>query len=440
MELLFALLLVGGCRSHSFYDFMPTPNLYGDGPELAETLAQAPEPLQTEWAEVIYITDRVPGKPSDRGQEYGWERSRSAAFGTMRVHFGKDLDWDTLVERSLNGKRNRSMRVWAGDITEVARYPETPEAVDWDAPRPEVRDEVEATRQRADEALRRLVSQRLAQTPDKDVYLFIHGYNSEFEWGPYVIAQVWHFMGRTGVPMAYTWPAARPGLLRGYQYDRESGEFTVFHLKRFLKTLAACPGVEKVHIIAHSRGTDVTTTALRELLIEHGDPRAAREALKLGVLVLAAADLDAEVVTQRLTAEKVLAVPERFVFYVSEGDRAIGLSNWLFADERVGTIRPSDLREQGDPDAAEHAHPRSDRRPHPHAAHLQPFLFLRPPRGQLGPDPAAARRAPRRRGARTTARTRPHRVLDHQRRLPGRHTRVIKGLSRPAARCRSEGA
>ena len=105
--------------------------------------------------------------------------------------------------------------------------------------------------------------------------------------------------------------------------------------------------MSKVHIIAHSRGTDVTTTALRELLIEHGGVQETREALKLGVLVLAAPDLDIEVASQRLTAERVLEVPERFVFYVSEGDRAIGMSNWMFSDARVGTMRPGDLHEQG---------------------------------------------------------------------------------------------
>ena len=104
------------------------------------------------------------------------------------------------------------------------------------------------------------------------------------------MAQLWHFMGRVGVPVVYTWPAGHPGLLRGYQYDRESGEFTVFHLRQALELLADCPDVEKIHIIAHSRGTDIAMSALREL---HIGARAAgldtRERYKLGTVVLAAA-------------------------------------------------------------------------------------------------------------------------------------------------------
>jgi len=99
-----------------------------------------------------------------------------------------------------------------------------------------------------------------------------------------------------------------------------------------------------VHIIAHSRGTDVATTALRELRIEYGDPAAARSATKLGTLVLAAADLDAEVASQRVGADQVLFVPERTEFYASAGDRALGLSDWMFGSgQRVGMLQPKDL-------------------------------------------------------------------------------------------------
>src|SRR4029450_2336453 len=122
----------------------------------------------------------------------------------------------------------------------------------------------------AEETFRAAMAQLLARSDRKDVYLFVHGYDCEFEWGSYVMAQLWHFMGRGGVPVSYSWPAGSPHMLRGYQYDRESGEFTAYHLKQFLKLLGSCPGVGKVHIIAHSRGTDVATTALRELKLEMG--------------------------------------------------------------------------------------------------------------------------------------------------------------------------
>src|SRR5207248_6468071 len=111
-----------------------------------------------------------------------------------------------------------------------------------------------------------LLRQRLAQSPQKDVFVFVHGVNNAFDDAVFRAAEVWHFMGRVGVPVAYSWPAGYGGI-RGYAHDRESGEFSVTHLRHFIKMIADCPEVERVHLVAHSRGCDVTISALRELHI-----------------------------------------------------------------------------------------------------------------------------------------------------------------------------
>jgi esterase/lipase superfamily enzyme len=148
--------------------------------------------------------------------------------------------------------------------------------------------------------------------------------------------------------MLYTWPAGANGLLRGYTHDRESGEFTILHLKQFLRLLAATPELEEINLIAHSRGTDVLTSALRELSLE---TRAAghdfRTVYRIKNVVLAAADLDLEVVTQRVAAEYVGLGTERTTIYVSTVDRALGFADLLFTSvRRVGQVRPEDLTDQ----------------------------------------------------------------------------------------------
>jgi esterase/lipase superfamily enzyme len=107
--------------------------------------------------------------------------------------------------------------------------------------------------------------------------------------------------------------------------------------------------VEKVHVIAHSRGTDVAVSAIREMLLLHGgDTDAARAAMKLGVLVLAAPDLDLDVVQQTLVADLLFEVPERLVTYVSERDEAITVAARLFRSKtRVGQMRPTDVSPDG---------------------------------------------------------------------------------------------
>jgi esterase/lipase superfamily enzyme len=158
------------------------------------------------------------------------------------------------------------------------------------------------------------------------------------------MAQLWHFLGRFGVPIVYAWPAGRGGL-RGYATDRESGEFTVFHLKQFLRAIADCPDVERVHIIAHSRGSDVILTALRELTEYYkGTGQRPGEALKLGNLILAAPDIDWQVFAERVAAEQLLAVAERTTIYLSPDDKAIRLATILFdSGRRLGQLFVSDL-------------------------------------------------------------------------------------------------
>jgi len=43
------------------------------------------------------------------------------------------------------------------------------------------------------------LSSRLAKTPDKEVYIFVHGYANSFDDSVTTLAQVWHFLGRRGV-------------------------------------------------------------------------------------------------------------------------------------------------------------------------------------------------------------------------------------------------
>jgi esterase/lipase superfamily enzyme len=192
--------------------------------------------------------------------------------------------------------------------------------------------------------LQEVLAERLARSPRKDVYIFVHGFNNTFNDAVFRLAMAWHMAGRPGVPIAYTWPAGHGGLA-GYAYDRESGEFTVSHLRRFLKAVAACPQVERIHLIAHSRGTDVAIAALRELNIEtRAKDLRTKEVYKLDDVVLAAPDVDAEVFEQRFAIEDLHLAANRTTVYLSRTDFALGLSRWLFGGgSRVGNLRPEDL-------------------------------------------------------------------------------------------------
>jgi esterase/lipase superfamily enzyme len=340
---LLGLVLLGGCGSRP--KLAPTPYLFVRSPE--NPFADVPPELQSNEVQLYYFTDREPTEGPDGELRYGFRRSRSLAVGSCTVSIGDDVPWETLVEESRTQRRSSRLRLRVTGLRELIRAPDSVVPfVEIDGRRvrdPAVLEAMEETRQTVGD----LLSTRLAETPRKEVFIFVHGFNNTFEEAAYRMAQLWHFMGRVGVPIVYTWPAGHPGLLRGYTFDRESGEFTVFHLRETLQLLAACEDVEKIHIVAHSRGADVAMSALREL---HIGARSAgldtRARYKIGTVILAAADLDLEVAGTRIVAEGLHHVPERLTIYLSEDDRAIGIASWLFASvRRLGQLTVGDLSE-----------------------------------------------------------------------------------------------
>lgn len=339
------LIVMAGCSSQP--QLMPTPNVYAHGDR--DPFPDVPAELQNNKVEVLYLTDRKPEPESTpENRSYGYGRSRSVAFGVSTVEIGKDVSWDQLVAASRTDKRSIKLPITVTQTKELVRFPPTPKtlielpssmerATQPTTTPSTLQAEIETEKAQCMAEL----SARLAKTPVKEIYVFVHGYNNNFNDSVMTIAQLWHFLGRQGVPIAYSWPAGHTGLLRGYTYDRESSEFTVYHLKEMLRFFASCPDVQKVHIIGHSRGTDVVVSALRELHLEMtGGGKSTRDELKLSTIVLAAPDLDVEVMMQRMATVRLGRVPERFALYVCEKDNALGISNWLFGGGgRLGKLK-----------------------------------------------------------------------------------------------------
>jgi esterase/lipase superfamily enzyme len=333
---------LGGCSSPEY--LVRTPVLYAGGAD--DPFAQVPPSLRETTVSVIYATDRLQEKPREDGVlRYGIGRSHQLTIGVSRVEFSPVRDWDQLVEASRQEHRSQAIRTRIVETTPMAALadPTRPPAIQDGRI---VEDIVDLkTNEEAVARLHDLLRQQLARTSRRDVFIYVHGYNNTFEVATARIVQLWHFLGRVGVPVIYSWPAGAKGLIRGYTRDRESGEFSTFHLKQFLTAVAACPDVQRIHIIAHSRGTDVATSAVRELhLFLGGNPEVTREKLKLGHVVLAAPDLDMEVAAQRLTAERIGLATQRTTVYLNARDRAIGVADWLFESaRRVGRAMFTDF-------------------------------------------------------------------------------------------------
>ena len=341
--LLACVMLVVGCAESR--QLMPTPNVYAD--ENVTLFEALPQEYTSTQVELIYITDRVPETDEAGNLRYGFGRSNSLAVGTTVVDLGQNGAWEDLVEASRTHTRFGDFELRLVSINEFTRMPPTPipyQVIDGEI----VEDpEAVAARDASIALMKAEIRRRLALTPRKDVYIYVHGYNNTFEDAAFALAELWHFFGREGLPIIYTWPAGHPGVF-GYTYDRESSEFTIFHLKQVIRWLSDQPEVENIHIIAHSRGTDVAVSAFRELVIwARGAGISARKRFKIKNFVMAAPDLDVQVISQRIAAERLVLEVDQGTLYTSPGDEAIGIAEMLFASPRgrLGTLAITELNE-----------------------------------------------------------------------------------------------
>ena len=342
---IFMLLTLCGCAGVE-RTLMPAPNLY-TAPNAPPLFSDLPEELRTPQIDLMYVTDRLPEYSGAGSLDYGYKRSPSVAFGSAVVAMRPEMDWEELERLSIARNRSTRLTLKLVSIEERGRFAQTPahiEVVDG-----EIRYESEylEINQKAEEDFRRELLVRLAQAPRKEVVMFVHGFNNDFDDAAYTLAELWHYLGRQFVPILFTYPAGRGGP-SGYIYDRESGEFAIYHLKSIIRVLSDIPELESFHLIAHSRGTDVTASAVRELALE---ARAARaelpDEMQNSHIVLAAPDLDMDVLAQRVIAEQLGRETRNITIYTSRSDKAIGLAEWFFrSNQRLGSLSASDLSEE----------------------------------------------------------------------------------------------
>jgi esterase/lipase superfamily enzyme len=335
-SLLGLVLLLSGCSTARV--MMPTPNVYLEPDR--DVYADLAAPLQSTEVPLFFVTDRAPERDEEGNLYYGSGRSSSLAFGTTVVDLGVDVTWEELLKASRTQQRLKPVELEVREVTELVRGPNTPLPYALVDGKVVQEPKLMAQREAASEAFRSTLVKQLALTPRKEVFLYVHGYHNTFDDAAFAMAELWHFLGRIGVPIIYTWPAGYPGLF-GYTYDRESSEFTIYHLREVLGFIASFPEVEKIHLIAHSRGTDVAVTAVRELtLLARGAGIDPREKYKIHNLVLAAPDMDVEVATQRIAGDQLALSVDHLTVYTSPADKAIGFARKLFQSPRgrVGTL------------------------------------------------------------------------------------------------------
>ena len=332
---------------------MPTPTLYA-GQDAKPLFTDSSIDSRRPSLDLLFVTDREPAEQTG-DLPYSAKRSHSMAFGSATIEFGRDLSWDELAKASTATQRDHPVQLKLGLTTEHGRFPATPfEVVITPDGVRRVPAVVEAY-EKAKHHLQAEVARRLAAAPRKEVVLFVHGYRTSFEQAALVMGELCHFLGRDFVCGVFTWPAG--GGLLGYGFDRESSEYAVEDLLKTIRIIGRTPGVERIHLIGHSRGTDTLTSALAALSVEaYGLQSSPDREYRIGNVVLVAPDLDGDIALSKIF--KVFSDPDlpfgaetdpgalippspglKVTLYVSPDDRALATATWLMGSiARLGRV------------------------------------------------------------------------------------------------------
>jgi len=352
------LFLLAGCGGGARL-LMPTPALYHKAPVKAVFEEVPPERRHPE-IELFYVTDRGPNEKPETALPYGEKRARSLSFGNAVVEMVPALSWPELERQSRLAERSTDISLEMGRTEEVGRFPPEPYTLEVTPSGLKRAGKVMAAHEASKGEFQAEIRRHLQLSRNREVMLYVHGFNETFATAAYTAADLCHFLGREHVCAFFTWPAAASGnILTGYTSTTESAEFAVGDLVKTIRLIAQTPGVEGLQLLAHSRGTAVLLSALRELAIQSiaagYDPAGL---LKIDNVVLMSPDIDSEVAREKIVAyssdpdlisrwtdERLpRAIRGRLTIYASPTDRALLASKILFRSrKRLGRLRPEDV-------------------------------------------------------------------------------------------------
>ncbi|MCV9909725.1 alpha/beta fold hydrolase [Brucella sp. HL-2] len=175
------------------------------------------------------------------------------------------------------------------------------------------------------------INDRLSLRPSsqRELFIFVHGYNNNFAEGIFRNAQIVHDYDIGSLPLHFSWASA--GNFKRYLFDRDSAFIARNALAETLE-LASQTKASGIIIVGHSMGAIVVMEALRTLSI--GKRTDVQKRIR-GVL-LAAPDLDPDLFRSQLS--DIRKLPQPFTIIVSRRDRALDISRRLSGgDARIGS-------------------------------------------------------------------------------------------------------
>ncbi len=277
--------------------------------------APKPEAAQGDWdvVPVYYGTDRARADQATRA-DYGNERGR-------RLELGRALVTVPRTHTVPQIERPWSVRIPYFDI------------VIGESEDPNTHFTMKDVKPLSREEFLEVVRARLAASEryKKHALIFVHGFNTTFDFAMYRTAQIAYDLKFDGAPFAYSWPSG--GGLGSYTFDRERSAQSIKFLREYIELVLDQTGAEAVSVVAHSMGNQPMLQVLKDL-------KAARPAgVVFNQIILAAPDFDRDSFAD--IASEIQGLAKNITLYASENDTALAVSRQVNGGSRAGDIPAS---------------------------------------------------------------------------------------------------
>jgi esterase/lipase superfamily enzyme len=177
-------------------------------------------------------------------------------------------------------------------------------------------------------AFLRAVEERVSTSKEREALVFIHGFNTTFEDAARRMAQISYDLGFRGAAILYSWPSQGSLSPAAYLKDGSNAELSVQALQGLLDDLRLRSGARTIHLVAHSMGNRLLTSALAGL--------SAKGQLSPRFRHVAFMAPDVRTESFKQLAERFRSTADRLTLYASSKDAALMASQELNGYARAG--------------------------------------------------------------------------------------------------------
>ena len=172
------------------------------------------------------------------------------------------------------------------------------------------------------------LNQQIANSRQKDVLVFVHGFNVDFESSVGRLAQIARDLPVNGAVVAYSWPSQ--GGVENYGQDGDVVNESIIPFKQFLDDLKANLTTEtNVNIVVHSMGNRLVMRSVSQLMYAENDA-----ALRFDNIGLCASDVGVE--EFKRIGPAVIDSANHTTLYRCLNDSALIASSFRNKEERAG--------------------------------------------------------------------------------------------------------